>query len=368
MIEDAHPARPDVAALPNSVAMIRVDCEVLQRFARAALLAMGVAAPDADVLAGALLYSELRFHPGQGQGVRRLRVYRERIVAGQVDPHAPFEVVKESPALALVDAHNGLGTVAALRAMRLATAKAKVCGVGMVLVRNSTHYGSSAVHAAEAERAGCLGVAYTNAGPEMAPWGGASGVLGTNPWSIAAPGGTGFPVVLDMALTTAGKGMMRWHEREGRPMPLDWALTPQGEETTDPAAAMAGALLGIGQYKGSGLALMTDVLTGVLAGGGFGLVPYSDPARQNVAHSFTAIDIEWFQPLSEFRQRMREFSAMVKASRLRPGFEEILMPGELEDRREREKRREGVPLDRDVFEDLKHLAHELEISSLDPLP
>ena len=349
------------------IPMVRVDCDALHLFARSAFLAMGVAPAEADIIATALLYSELRFHPGQGQGVRRLRVYQERIAAGQVDLHAIFEVVKESPSLALIDAHNGLGTVAAMRAMRLAIAKAKVYGVGTVVVRNSTHYGSSAVHASEAERSGCLGIAYTNAGPEMAPWGGASGVVGTNPWGIAAPGGTGFPVVLDIALTTAGKGMMRWHEREGRPIPPDWALTPEGEQTTDPSAAMAGALLGIGQYKGSGLALMTDVLTGVLGGGGFGLVPYSDPARQNVSHSLTAIDIEWFQPLGEFRERMRRFSAMIKASRLRPGFNEVLMPGELEHRREMEKRLHGVPLDQAVYDDLERLAGELGIDPLEPL-
>ena len=349
------------------IAMVRVNCDALENFARHAFRAMGIAPADAEILAGALLYSELRFHPGQGQGVRRLRVYRERIAGAQVDPHAPFQIVKESPSLALVDAHNGLGTLAAMRAMRIAISKAKVCGVGTVIVRNSTHYGSSAVHAAQAERAGCLGIAYTNAGPEMAPWGGASGVVGTNPWGIAAPGGTGFPVVLDIALTTAGKGMMRWHEREGRPMPLDWALTPDGEETSDPSVAMAGALLGIGQYKGSGLSLMTDVLTGVVSGGGFGVTPYSDPARQDVSHSFTAIDIEWFQPLSEFRERMRELSAMIKASRLRPGFAEILLPGELEDRREKDKRRNGVPLDSSVYEDLLLLASELEIAALEPL-
>ena len=183
-----------------------------------------------------------------------------------------------------------------------------------------------------------------------------------------ARGGTGFPVVLDIALTTAGKGMMRWYEREGRPMPLDWALTPEGEETTDPTAAMAGALLGIGQYKGSGLALMTDVLTGVLGGGGFGLAPYSNPARQDVSHSLTAIDIEWFQPLAEFRERMRAFAAMLKASRPRPGFTEVLLPGELEHRREQEKRRDGVPLDAAVYADLLALADELGVSGLELLP
>ena len=345
--------------------MVTVAVESLRQFTEDAFAAMGLAHEDALISADALLYSELRFHPGQGQGVRRLRAYQERIREGRIDIAAPFEIVKESPALALVDAHNGLGSVIGAHAMELAIAKAKVCGIGTVIVRNGTHYGSSAVHAARAERTGCIGVAYTNAGPEMAAWGGATPVVGTNPWAIAAPGGTGFPVVLDIALTTAGKGMMRWLEREGRPMPADWALTPEGEETTDPSAAMAGALLGIGQYKGYGLSLMTDVMTGVLAGGAFGIDPYRDPARQDVSHSFTAIDIAWFMPLAEFRERMRRLAAMIKASRLRPGFDEVLLPGELEHRREMEKRAHGVPLDASVFADLRALARELAIAPLE---
>jgi LDH2 family malate/lactate/ureidoglycolate dehydrogenase len=343
------------------IPMVRVAVDDLKEFALRAFLAMGLKPEDAEITASALLYSELRFHPGQGQGVRRLRVYRERIAEGKADLAAPFEIVKESPSLALIAGHNGLGGVIGTRAMRLAVAKAKTCGIGTVIVRNSTHYGSSAVHAAEAERSGCLGVAFTNAGPEMAAWGGATPVVGTNPWAIAAPGGTGFPVILDIALTTAGKGMMRWHEREERPIPIDWALTPDGEETTDPTAAMAGALLGIGQYKGYGLALMTDVMTGVLSGGVFGTEPYRDPARQQVSHRFTAIDIEWFMPLAAFRERMAEFTAMIKASKLRPGFDEVLVPGELEHRREMEKRRNGVPLDQAVFEDLLALEGELNL-------
>src|SRR5690606_22250586 len=149
-----------------------------------------------------------------------------------------------------------------------------------------------------------------------------------NPWGIAAPTGGPFPVALDIALTTAGKGMMRWYEREGKKMPLDWALTPEGYETDDPSAAMAGALLGIGQYKGSGLAFMTDVLTGVISGGGFGLKRSSDPQRLAVSHTFIALDIAWFMPVEEFKARMDEFIRMMKSAKLRPGFDEILVPGE----------------------------------------
>ena len=352
------------APAPESIAMVAVELEDLRRFTHEALLAMGSTADEASATSEALIYSELRFHPGQGQGVRRLVNYRKRIAEGMIAIGAPFEVLKESPALALIDARNGMGSLVGQRAMRLAIAKAKVCGIGCVVVRGGTHYGSSAVHAAEAELNGCIGIAFTNAGPEMAAWGGATPVVGTNPWAIAAPGGDGFPVILDIALTTAGKGMMRWHEREGRPMPIDWALTPDGEETTDPTAAMAGALLGIGQYKGYGLSLMTDVMTGVLSGGGFGIEPYSNPARTDVSHTFLAFDIEWFMPLTVFRARMARFAAMIRASRLRPGFAEVLLPGELEHRREQQKRIHGVPLAGNVFAELQQLAIDLNLRPL----
>lgn len=341
--------------------LVRVPVDQLEDFTYRVFRALGVPEDDARDCTNALMQSELRYHPGQGQGVRRLPTYRDRIRNGWIVPGAPFEIIKESPALALVDAHNGLGSPVGQRSMRLAVEKAKISGVGTVIVRNSTHYGSSSVHARLAVEQGCIGIAFTNAGPEMAPWGAASGVVGTNPWGLAAPTGLGYDVVLDIALTTAGKGMMRWYEREGKKMPLDWALTPDGEETDDPSAAMTGALLGIGQYKGSGLAFMTDVITGVIAGGGFGLAPYANPAKQDVSHTMIAIDIEWFMPMSEFKARMDDFIGQMKAAKLRPGFSEILVPGELEHRRELGYRQDGAKLDAEIFDQLQALAADLNI-------
>jgi LDH2 family malate/lactate/ureidoglycolate dehydrogenase len=343
------------------ITLIRVPVDGLEQFVYNAFRAMGVPEENARYCTNGLMQSELRYHPGQGQGVKRLPTYWERIRRKVYDVNAPFEVVKESPALALIDGHNGLGSAIGQRAMQLAVQKAKQVGIGTVIVRHSTHFGSSSVHARVASDQDCIGVALTNAGPEMAPWGGASGVVGTNPWGIAAPTGGPFPVVLDIALTTAGKGMMQWYARENKKMPLDWALTPDGEETDDPNAAMQGALLGIGQYKGYGLSFMTDVLTGVISGGAFGLTPYSNPKRQDVAHTFIAIDIAWFMPVTEFKARMDAFIAECKAAKKRPGVAEILVPGELEYRREQEYRRDGAKLDSVVFDALAELAKDLEI-------
>jgi LDH2 family malate/lactate/ureidoglycolate dehydrogenase len=293
-----------------------------------------------------------------------VRAYVERVRARHVDPAAPFEVVKESPALALADAHNAPGTTVAVKAMRLAVQKAKACGVGIVVVRHSTHFGSASYSASQALADGCIGVSMTNAGPEMAPWGGIDGVVGTNPWAVAIPTGDGpdaMPIILDMALTTAGKGMMRWLLRDGRKMPTNWAITADGRTTDEPGEAMDGTLLPMGEYKGYGLSLITDVLTGVLSGGAYGVVPYQDPARQDVAHQFIAYHIDWFEPRQEFYRRLRDFIRMIKASRTRPGVKEILLPGELEWRRHQEKLAGGVPLDPEVYEDLRQLAQESNV-------
>lgn len=352
--------------MTSGIDLTAVTLESLRPFVIEVLRAMGLPEEEAEIFGGALVFSELRFHPGHGQGVKKLGKYRDRFARGLIDVGAPWEVVKESPALALIDAHNGIGTVAATRAMRLAIKKAKVCGVGQVVVSNSTHFGSSAVHACLGPESGCIGIALTNAGPEMAPWGAREGAVGTNPWGIAAPTGLGFPAVLDIALTTAGKGMMTWHAAEGRPMPRDWALTPEGEETDDPAAAMAGALLGIGQYKGYGLAFMTDVLTGVLGGHGYGLTPYSVEGRMDVSHTLIAMDIEWFMPLETFTARMDDFARMVKSRALRPGFDEVLIPGEQEARRGARKSEVGVPLEASALAELRALGEELGVdASLD---
>ncbi len=346
------------------VRMVTVEVDALDAFVQRAFLAMGLSQREAVICADGLMSSELRCLPGQGQGVARLTGYYDRVSNGLYQPGACIEIVRETPALALIDANMVMGSVVGQDAMDIAVAKAKVCGIGAAFVYNSTHFGSSGFHARRALDSDCVGIAITNAGAEMAPWGGREARVGTNPWGLAAPTGGDFPVVLDIALTTAGKGMMRWHEREGLKMPRDWALTPDGHETDEPTAAMAGALLGIGEYKGYGLSLFTDVLTGVITGGGFGLAPYQDRsiAKLDVAHTFIAIDIDWFMPVSEFKARMDAFIAEIKSSARRPGFVEIFVPGEIDHRRETEYRRHGAQLDADVYESLRQLALTLGIA------
>ena len=333
--------------------------EPLRNLAAQLLKTTALRDEDAELIADALITSELRNLQGQGQGVRRVKIYMQRANDGELDPTAPFEIVKESPALAWVDAHNGPGTVVAVKAMRLAIAKAKLSGMGTVVVRHSTHFGSASFSASQALAHGCIGISMTNAAPEMAPWGGTDAVLGTNPWAVAIPTGddaASMPIILDMALTMAGKGMMGWLMRDGKKMPLTWAITQEGQFTDDPAAAMTGTLLPMGEYKGYALSLVTDVLTGVLGGTSFGSALNQNPFRLENGHQFIAYDISWFMALPEFYARVQEFIHMVKSSRPRPDVTEILLPGELEWRRMQEKRQSGVAIDPVIYEELRQLA------------
>ena len=348
----------------QNIDMTLVNFKNLENFVLNSFLAMGLRNEDAKIFTDALMFSELRFHSGQGQGVQRITTYYKRIKNKEVNINIDLDIVKESSSLALVDAKNGIGTVQASKCMDIAITKAKNEGIGQVIIKNSTHFGSSSVHAVKATKKNCIGIAYTNAGPEMAPWGSRSGGVGTNPWGISCPTNRGYPLILDIALTTAGKGMMRWHEREQIPMPNDWALTKEGEETTNPSDAMDGFLLGIGKYKGYGLSFMTDILTGVISGGGYGLIPYSDPKKLDVSHSLTAINIEWFMEISDFYSRINDFVDTLKKLPLRPGFDEILVPGDLENKRVKEKLEKGILIDSEVIDSFNILAKDLNIDKL----
>jgi LDH2 family malate/lactate/ureidoglycolate dehydrogenase len=346
--------------------MTRIPAETLRQFAEAVFGALGVDEERARLLADGVLQGALRGHPGQGQGMGRLRGYVNRVSNDEIDVASRPQVITETPVLTLIDGQNGFGQVIATEAMHRAMDKASAIGVGVTGVRHSNHLGITAYTAMLALERDQIGICLSNAGPEMAPWGGLTPLLGTNPWGVAVPTGGDFPIVLDMALTTSGKGMMRWRAREGLPMPATWALTRDGQVTTDPAAADDGPLLPIGEFKGTGLSLITDILSGVLTGAAFGSRPYADSKNHDVGHFMIAIDIAPWLPLPEFQRRVQDFMAELKTSHLAPGFDEILLPGELEHRRTVERLANGVPVADDTLADLHALAAQLAID--DPLP
>ncbi len=339
-----------------SIDTFNVSADRLRRQAEAILVAHGADRADAAVQADARLQGELRGHPGQGQGMRGIARYCDMLAIGGIVSPTVVSTLVDTPALALLDGNKGFGQVVASRAMDLAIEKARVSGVGLVGVRHSNHLGITAYHVMRATNQRMIGICLTNAGPEMAPWGGISPLIGTNPWGLGAPTGLGFPLVLDMALSMSGKGMVRWHQRLGLPVPTDWAYDRFGNETTDPAAAMEGPLVPMGMFKGTGLSIFTDVLCGVLTGAAFGSALYGEPDNHDVGHMLIAIDIEQFLPFDDYIQRMDAYCAELKASELAEGIEEILLPGELEHRRTVERLANGIDLDREVYDSLATLS------------
>ena len=344
------------------------------------LRALGATAEEARVNADGVITASLWWHPGQGQGLEKLFRYARRMRNGGIRPNADMRWVREGAATALLDADKGLGYVAGRRAMDRAVEIAQGAGIAMVAVRHSNHFGIAGYHAKRAADAGLIGIAMTNAGAEMAPWGAARPVLGTNPWGIAVPRGIAMPrgghvrgrsargatagrapIILDMALTQSGKGMMRWLERAGLPMPEHWALTPDGARTTDPHAAMDGPLLPVGDYKGYGLSLITDILTGILTGSLFGAQVFQDDRNYDVAHTMIAISIDAFMPRQLFAERLEALIADVLSAPPIDPARPVQLPGQAEQERARRRRQRGIPVDGATVSGLRELAAELGV-------
>lgn len=335
--------------------------ETLEKFSNDFLRALGASDEEAAIITDGLMTASLWWHPGQGQGLEKFFRFFRQINNGGIIPNAKMEWVKEGPAYALLDAGKGFGYVSAHRAMARAVEKAKVTGIAMVGVRHSNHFGIAGYHALHAAKKGMIGWAFTNAKAEMAPWGSAQVVLGTNPWGIAIPRRDTHAVVLDMALTMSGKGMMLWYEREGRQMPDSWALTPDGKRTTDPTAAMQGPLLPIGEYKGYGLSFITDVLSGVMTGSLFGMTVFQDESNHDVGHVMLAIDPGAFMPREDVDKRLEKLIAEVKGAPPIDRDKPVVLPGEVEFARMAQRKRDGVPLSRKTVEELSGLAARLRV-------
>jgi LDH2 family malate/lactate/ureidoglycolate dehydrogenase len=349
--------------LTSDDAVARYPEAELRPFIERFLTALGASAEEAEIVADGVITASMWYHPGQGQGLEKLIRYHRRIQGGGIVADAPMSWDREGPAYALLDAAKGFGYVAGQRAMLKAVDKAKSSGIAMVWVRNSNHFGIAGYHAVAAARRGLIGWSMTNARSEMAPWGSAKPVLATNPWGIAipTPGDEYGPIMLDMALTMSGKGMMRWYLEQGKPIPESWALTPDGRVTTDPAEAMDGPVLPIGEYKGYGLSLVTDVLTGVMSGAQFGLSVFQDEQRYDVGHLMMAFDPAMFMPRERFDERLGQLITEIKDAPPIDPARPVLLPGELEHQRSGSRRSEGIPVARATAESVRDLAQELGV-------
>jgi LDH2 family malate/lactate/ureidoglycolate dehydrogenase len=262
-------------------------------------------------------------------------------------PTTPI-IVCDNAAIAIVDGSNGLGPVAGKFAVDLAVKRASQFGISMVLIRNTNNVGSLSFYTEMIARQGMVGMMSCNAAPALAPWGGAEAFTGTNPIAVGIYTGKDILFSADMATSVVARGKIRNAVKANKPIPADWALDSDGNPTTDPVAAMNGALMPMGGPKGSALALAVDILSGILAGGEHApnIKTFHTPSgTTGVGASIAAIDIRKFTDLDQFATTMDGYVQTLKGMKKASFASEILLPGEIEQRREVVSRENGVELD-----------------------
>ena len=356
-----------------------VDSDALKDFCSRVFQRLDVPEDDARIAADVLVSADLR--GVDSHGVARLRRYVDGIRDGVMVPRPDVRVVSETTTTAHIDAGAGLGHPVSYRAMQRAIEKALDHGSGFVSVRMSNHFGIAGYYAMMALAHDCIGVAMTNAGRLAVPTFGRESMLGTNPIAVAAPAAEEYPFVLDMATSTVPMGKLELYDRLEKPMPLGWATDEAGAPITDAGLAMrsarerkGGGLLPLGGagedhsgHKGYGLALMVEILTGVLAGAAYSelitseTTPGGERRPINLGHFFGALRVDAIRPADEFKASLDDLQRRLKNTPKVEGQSRIYVHGEKEYEETERRSRSGIPLNGKVFADLKDLAGELNV-------
>ncbi len=357
---------------------MRVQAEPLKDFCARALQQMGVSEGDARITADVLVAADLR---GIGShGVARLRRYVDGLRDGVMIAQPDTEVVTETPTTLLIDAGGGLGQPVSYRAMETAIEKAGEFGSGFATVRNSNHFGIAGYYAMMALERDLVGICMTNAAVLVVPTFGRNAMLGTNPISVAAPAGDEWPFVLDMATSTVPRGKLEVYRRLEKPIPLGWATDETGEPTSDTGRVLenfkeraGGGLLPLGGagellggHKGYGLALLVDVLCGILPGAAYADLVYpkddeGNPLPSAIGHFFGAWRVDAFRPVEEFKSAMDDLQRRLKDAPKAEGQDRIYVHGEKEYGAVEINTRDGIPLNPKVAAELRAIADELGI-------
>jgi len=346
---------------------MKVPVEKLKNVTIEILLLLGETPENAQKAAEILVRADMRGISTHGTYL--LNVISMRAENGELRIPTGAKVVSNKESTAIIDGADGIGMVAAHLALEVAIEKAKEYGVGMALVRNTNNIGSLGCYTEYAAEKGFIAMMSCNAASAMAPWGAAEKFLGTNPIAVSIPS-KGFNFTADMATSVVARGKIRAAARKGINIPGDWALDAEGRPTTDPQKALEGTLMPIGGPKGSSLAMVVDIIAGLLAGSGYGNQLKSfhvleGPTR--VGASCLVVDIAHFMNPADFRELMGNYLETVKNLKKAQGVEEILIPGEIRRRNEEKSRRDGIDLDEKAVlllnELVKRLGGKSEIST-----
>jgi LDH2 family malate/lactate/ureidoglycolate dehydrogenase len=341
--------------------------EQLRAFSNGVFEASGLDSRDASTVTDVLIHADLRGHASHG--LTRIPIYAERIRAGVVNARPNIQVLRPAPAFLMVDADNAPGPVASLAAIEATIDTARDEGVCACVVAHSNHNGTGSYYAEKAIKAGCIFIGLTNAPPSMAVYGGKQAVIGTNPFTFGSPTQDQAPLLLDMATSVVARGKIVESAKRKEAIPENWALDSQGKPTTDAQAAEQGVVLPFGGPKGSALAIMGEVLCGVLAGGRFaGSMGnlYSDfETPQDIGHFFLVIDTSRTHLGTDYAARVSQLRNELKASAPAEGFTSVKMPGEVETERTAQTYENGISLPLNVVEDLNAIARQLGAATLD---
>jgi uncharacterized oxidoreductase len=335
----------------------------LETLARDIFQSIGVPTPGAAWMGQLLVRANLRGH--DSHGVIRIPQYIASWRKGEANPTAEPVVVQEGSATALLDGKLGFGQIVARRGMEVAMEKAAAVGVSTVGVFNSNHIGRLADYtemALERDMLAILTVNAGGAGQRMAPWGGRAPRLSTNPIAFACPTGEAAPISFDIATTMAAEGKVRVKRNRGEQMPPGWVLDAEGTPTTDPNALYAdppGTILPAGGHKGYCLALMIEILAGIVARGGHS-TERPGPVRNGIF--IVVVDIARFVPPSTFRAEVDDLVRYLKTCPTVPGGDRILTPGEPEAVTETERRRSGIFVEDQTWRQIEAVAGELGVA------
>ena len=339
---------------------ISIDRETLGAFTRQAFERAGMSAEDARTQTDVLLWANLR--GVDSHGVQRIPQYLDFIEKGWMKPRPEIRVVKESAAVLFMDADRGLGPIPTVRAMRAVIEKAREVGVGWALIRDVTHQGAMGYYTEMAAAEGMAGMAIVSSPPNMAPFGAKAAGLHNSPIAYSFPAGRHRPITLDMATSVAAGGKLSVASDKRVPIPADWALAADGTPTTDPDTATI--LLPAGGAKGSGLALVFQCLTSLMANSPLVVPMLRGGVREHRQNSVVAaVDIGFFIELDEYRTLLDETIDELKALPKADGHAEILMPGEPEQRMLQARERDGIPLPPGTVEKLRETARRLDLES-----
>ena len=346
--------------------MAHIKIEDLKAFCASALVHEGMSKDHADLVAEVL--AETDAYGTHSHGTKNLHNYIRKFRVGGIDIQALPEVVREGPSFALMDAKNSLGMIPSIKAMDLACQKAKESGIALVIVKESCHFGAAGYYVNRAAAKGMIGLAFSNVDPNMTAPGARSMMIGNNPLAYAAPAVKNPSLFFDIALSNVASLKVIQARKDGHEIPDSWIVDKDGLPTTSPAHyPEEGAMQPMAAHKGYGLAVLVDLLTGLLSGGATSMsgdivswvFQMDQPNR--VSHTFIAIDPACFG-VTELAAQTETMADQLRQAPKAKGSDRIYTPGEMEWERHKKAQAEGIDLPADVEESLRGLADELTLT------